>query len=531
MLNGTLIYTGALTVSIIVIERYLVSRKAVNSSIGNRSDVTKKDTDNPIRKAVNLSIGDLDKLFNIGGESGRVGPLCKVMDFIPTASLGGFAKASQRANHVAEQEIEERRPSIESIISVERITILLTKTVSGEVKLYGCGNNEAGQLGLGDRDKIKKFEELPINLAEGYHIERVECGWEHAIVTAKNAQGEQKLYGCGSNASGQLGLGDRGKIEHFEELPINLAEGYQLERVECGDSHTIVMTKNAQGEKKLYGCGSNYECELGLGGRSNIQQFEALPITLEAGYRIERVECGNFHTIVTARGSQGEQKLYGCGLNVDGQLGLGGRRNIQQFEALPINMAEGYQIERVECGFERTIVTAKNSQGEQKLYGCGQNHYGQLGMGGRRNIKHFEALPINLAEGYQIERVECGWQHTIVMAKNVKGDMKLYGCGSNEKGQLGLGGRRNIQQFEALPINLAEGYQIERVECGWQHTIVMAKNVKGDMKLYGCGSNSSGQLDLGDRKDIKQFEEIPVREQILRSLVEKERGEEHSYNL
>jgi hypothetical protein len=62
-----------------------------------RTDVTKKDTYNPIRKAGNLSVGNLDKLFNIGGESGMDGPLGKVMDFIPTASLGKFALVSTRS--------------------------------------------------------------------------------------------------------------------------------------------------------------------------------------------------------------------------------------------------------------------------------------------------------------------------------------------------------------------------------------------------------------------------------------------------
>jgi hypothetical protein len=93
-----------------------------------------------------------------------------------------------------------------------------------------------------------------------------------------------------------------------------------------------------------------------------------------------------------------------------------------------------------------------------------------------------------------------------------------------------LGARKKIEQFEALAINLAEGYQIERVEFGQYHTIVMVENAQGDKKIYGCGSNNDGQLGMGDRRGVKQFEELPFREQILKRLVEKERKEECSYH-
>ena len=159
----------------------------------------------------------------------------------------------------------------------------------------------------------------------------------------------------------------------------------------------------------------------------------------------------------------------------------------------------------------------------------GDKERGQLGLGDRRNIQQFEALPINLAEGYQIETVECSGYYSIVTAKNAQGEQKLYGCGRNVDGQLGMGGRRNIEQFEALPINLAEGYQIETVECGGSRTIVMATNSQGEQKLYGCGSNASGQLGLANRSYYK-FEELPCREHILKSLVEEERQKECSYN-
>ena len=253
--------------------------------------------------------------------------------------------------------------------------------------IFEEGDKERGQLGLGDRRNIQQFEALPINLAEGYHIETVESGGQHTVVTAKNAQGEQKVYGCGSNYEGELGLGARGRIKQFEESTINLEAGYHIERVECGRGYIIVLATNAEGEHKLYGCGWNEGGQLGMGGSRNIQQFEALPINLAEGYRIERVECGDKHTIVTVKNAEGGQKLYGCGSNAKGQLGLGNRKEIKHFEALPINMAGDYKIERVEYGYEHTIVTAKNSQGEQKLYGCGSNKYGQLDMGDRVSVK------------------------------------------------------------------------------------------------------------------------------------------------
>lgn len=76
-------------------------------------------------------------------------------------------------------------------------------------------------------------------------------------------------------------------------------------------------------------------------------------------------------------------------------------------------------------------------------------------------------------------------------------DGKIYGCGQNDKGQLGIQNTNDdncIYSITLLPIN---GNKVKKICVGWDTVVFLME----DGTVKGCGNNSSYQLS--DEKDIE----------------------------
>jgi alpha-tubulin suppressor-like RCC1 family protein len=80
-------------------------------------------------------------------------------------------------------------------------------------ELYVCGYNEFGQLGLGDCDDINVYTKLEHNLGK---IKNIYCGANHSVIINDN----NELYVCGDNQCGQLGLGDNKNKNTYTKLDL-----------------------------------------------------------------------------------------------------------------------------------------------------------------------------------------------------------------------------------------------------------------------------------------------------------------------
>ena len=83
--------------------------------------------------------------------------------------------------------------------------------------------------------------------------------------------------------------------------------------------------------------------------------------------------------------------------------------------------------------------------------------------------------------------ISCGSNHTIVLMSNGT----IYGCGSNTSGQLGNG--TNSDSNTLVSMSKPAGLTPVSVSCGEAHTIVLMSNGT----IYGCGWNGYGQLGNG----------------------------------
>ena len=100
----------------------------------------------------------------------------------------------------------------------------------------------------------------------------------------------------------------------------------------------------------------------------------------------------------------------------------------------------------------------------------------------------FTAVPA-LPGGKVAKQVIAGNFHTMILAE----DGMVLACGDNEYGQLGLGDTTHRNTFTAVPA-LPDGKVAKQVIAGTYHTMILAE----DGMVFACGWNVCGQLGLGD---------------------------------
>ena len=125
--------------------------------------------------------------------------------------------------------------------------------------LWGCGRNDYGQLGLGDKTNRTTFTEITTNVDD---IKSVYCGSNHTLILKNDGT----LWGCGCNDYGNLGLGDSASRTTFTQVTTN---ANNIKQVYCGAGHTLILKNDGT----LWVCGYNDRGQLGLGKTSSKYTF------------------------------------------------------------------------------------------------------------------------------------------------------------------------------------------------------------------------------------------------------------------
>ena len=302
--------------------------------------------------------------------------------------------------------------------------------------LWGCGYNGYGHLGVGDTNNSHTtFVQATTNAD---NIRSVYCGCDHTFVL-KN---DDTLWGCGQNGDGQLGLGDKTYRKIFTQITTNTNN---IKLICCGGYHTIILKNDGT----LWGCGQNEYGQLGLGDAKNRTTFTQITTNTSD---VKSIYCGYRYTIIL----KNDGTLWGCGHNAYYQLGLGDSSDRNTFTQISTNV---YDIKSVYCTYRNTFILKNDGT----LWGCGNNYKGQLGIGDTTTYSTFTQIYIN---ANNIKSFYCGGENTIIL----KNDGTLWGCGNNEYGQLGLGDKNNRSTFTKITTNAND---IKLVYCGYYHTLIL----------------------------------------------------------
>ncbi|KAL9652086.1 hypothetical protein ABK040_015887 [Willaertia magna] len=361
-------------------------------------------------------------------------------------------------------------------------TTYQTKPQSYNGFFYHYGNNNLNEQLITRFVKLNKEITNDNFITELGMVKDISCGYEHTIIL----NDENQLFGSGCNYDGQLGFEEDNNriVKGFTKikLPIELLNDLlnckeKIEKLICDFNNSAIITKSG----KLFLCGSNANQMLGLGDKvENVKKFTQLKtsnhtlqnntlqndnttksagtVTATATTAINRIVTdiafGMFHTIIVTK----ENELFGCGCNVNGQLGLGLKKNyISRFTK--INFNNGI-IKKIKCGSYFTIILNNFNE----LFSCGENEKFQTGHFIKQNIFNFTKIK-NLTN---IRDFSCGDDFFIAISRY---DF-IYGSGENKCGQFGeisSGGGRSLFTMNHIDSRL------NHVVCGKQFTYFYRK--------------------------------------------------------
>ncbi|CAN0907212.1 E3 ubiquitin-protein ligase HERC2 [Linum grandiflorum] len=232
---------------------------------------------------------------------------------------------------------------------------------------------------------VSSFAPVPVWDLHGHTVVKVACGNEHvvALVSAGETHkgGDLVCYSWGNNNHGQLGLGDRKSRVGPEVVQASDTEvPWDVYEVSCGAFHTALLSlKNRQSDKLesicwTFGLGDNGQ--LGHGTTQSVSSPEPVKELQQQVYLVS-VDCGLFHTsVVSSSGyvwSWGMEK--GLGLCPDATF----TGTDAGDAALPLLISDRFHDPvQVACGAAHTVVIA---DGGYRLWSWGRGRSGVLGNG------------------------------------------------------------------------------------------------------------------------------------------------------
>ena len=236
--------------------------------------------------------------------------------------------------------------------------------------VWVCGNNELGQLGIGNY--VEPIEPIKIPQIKGKHIT---CGINSSFIIDTN----DKLWACGSNTFGQLGISNNySLVNKFMKV------GIKVKDISSGHYHSVAINMN----NEIMCTGNNNFRQLCSDSVHNVKKFTKF----QTKQRFSKVRCGAYYTLAL----DDEDNLWGFGQNNYGQLG-----KQQKHHSSLMYITEN--IKDMACGVFHSIYITNDG----KVYGLGKKTSFQS------NINDDNSFGQVLANN-----VFCGPFYTILLGRN-----------------------------------------------------------------------------------------------------------------
>lgn len=235
-----------------------------------------------------------------------------------------------------------------------------------------------------------------------------------------------KVYGWGCNARNQLVDGTTNDSSNPKQIgPFgNPGQPKAVQMVTDGSSVWIL---DSNGDIKAGG--HNFAGQLGDGTTIDRAAFVDVQIPASAGKVVKMSTDAYSMSALTANG-----EVWCVGENTYGQLGngsLASATTLPEKFILPAGVKAVDVYNTATGGAANVFVVGDNG----RVYGAGQNDYGQLGDG--TTIDRPTPVVMNVINGSSVraQQVQSGYGTTVVLTTN----KKIYTVGNNAQGQLGDG--------------------------------------------------------------------------------------------
>jgi alpha-tubulin suppressor-like RCC1 family protein len=314
-------------------------------------------------------------------------------------------------------------------------TVAYTFITYDDNTVYCCGNNTQGQFGNGDLENSSSLIPAFSTLPPGKVIKQMYLGQLNIFLLMT----DNTVYCCGSNFFGQFGNGENANLSSslipaFTPFP----PGKIIKHIYCLYNCTFVlMTDNT-----IFCCGTNAFGQFGDNTTTN--SFSLIP-AFTYNYPPGKI----ISTLYTAQRSvfvrMTDNSVYCCGNNAFGIFGNnttdGSLSLIEAFNTLPSDQI----IQQIITTIESTLVITSTND----FYICGANASGQFGNNTTTNspslIQAFTTLP----NGLNITAISMMRSNSYVLTNTGS----MYVCGDNTYGQLGLGPTVSSSSFIQSPMS------------------------------------------------------------------------------
>ncbi|XP_021894920.1 ultraviolet-B receptor UVR8 isoform X2 [Carica papaya] len=275
------------------------------------------------------------------------------------------------------------------------------------------------------------FTPIPVWDFHGHTVVKVACGSEHvvALVSAgEKYEGEDLVcYTWGNNNHGQLGLGDRENRPRPQVVEtFNKDSPRAVYEIACGAFHTALLTHKKRPNNTLesmcwtFGLGDNGQ--LGLGTTESALIPKPVKELPQYVY-LTSIDCGLFHTSVVS--SAGDVWSWGMekGLGLCPDASFSGIDAGDAVRPLLISCSGLHQPKfqdpiQVACGAAHTIVVAHDGY---RLWSWGRGRSGVLGNG--RAVDCYAPTAIlwpPLADDFKQEELKTGHEEDKITEKKSK---------------------------------------------------------------------------------------------------------------
>ena len=160
-------------------------------------------------------------------------------------------------------------------------------------------------------------------------------------------------------------------------------------------------------------------------------------------------------------------KVFGFGSNDCGVCGFGHQMVVNEPKIIE-ELCDKSVIQFYNAKYSAFVLTSDN-----KLYGWGNNLYGQLGLKVINDSKIYKPVLIEDLNDIIIKQISCGSLHTLILSN----DGIVYGWGDNRFGQIGCG----IELGEKISVitQLKSLKNINAIHCSFRSSFALTRQWNG----------------------------------------------------
>ncbi|MCK6511983.1 hypothetical protein L6R29_18735 [Myxococcota bacterium] len=373
------------------------------------------------------------------------------------------------------------------------------------------GNNDKGQLGLGDQMPRNAPELRPLDVGAGRSVKSLSVGRADVCVLLD----DRSVKCWGDNSRGQLGYGDTTDRNKPPAELVAFGAGRTAHFLFSGlGSHRCALLDD--GTTRCWGANDTGQLGNGESGQDKDQLAPAsAALDFGMGRTAKTLSVGMNHTCAVLD----NQRTVCWGDGRGGKLGYGDEipRNKVTEESIVLGQTvcggacvDTFSI--AHCGGCNVVCAANQGcngsrcipqmdafasgaghtcslqAGQIKCWGY--NNVGQLGYGDHTSRFFAATTPIDLGAGRTAKALALGASHTCALLDN--DTLKCWG--GNSYGQLGLADTTNRNTPPSTPVDLGVGRTVKALALGASHTCALLDN--DTLKCWGW--NTFGQLGYGD---------------------------------